>query len=100
MTNAHHAVSMRSCVAVLRMSERGWEATEIDRAPDRFVHEIEIGDADGKLETHVAADKQQRVRRCRWKDGSFERDELFTLTKGDITFGLTPCVDTAWLSGN
>ncbi|MBM4383124.1 MAG: VCBS repeat-containing protein [Deltaproteobacteria bacterium] len=35
-------------VAVLRAQEGGgWAATELDRKPDTFVHEIELGDLDG-----------------------------------------------------
>ena len=35
-------------VAVLRAKDGGgWQATELDRKPDTFVHEIEIGDLDG-----------------------------------------------------
>jgi len=34
-------------VAVLSRGESGWEATEIDRKPKTFVHEVELGDLDG-----------------------------------------------------
>ena len=35
-------------VAVLRAKDGGgWQATELDRKPDTFVHEIELGDLDG-----------------------------------------------------
>jgi hypothetical protein len=35
-------------VAVLRPNDRGhWDVTELDRKPDTFVHEIELGDLDG-----------------------------------------------------
>lgn len=34
-------------VAVLTHSDTGWEATEIDRKPNTFVHECELGDLDG-----------------------------------------------------
>ncbi|HRX84726.1 MAG TPA: hypothetical protein P5572_06860 [Phycisphaerae bacterium] len=34
-------------VAVLGQTDDNWTITEVDRAPDTFVHEIEIGDVDG-----------------------------------------------------
>lgn len=34
-------------IAVLRQSEDGWSATEIDRKQKTFVHEAELGDLDG-----------------------------------------------------
>jgi hypothetical protein len=34
-------------VAVVRAKAGGWEAIELDRRPDTFVHEIELGDLDG-----------------------------------------------------
>jgi hypothetical protein len=39
-------------VAVLQQDANGWQATELDKRPGIFVHEIEIGDVDGdgKLE--------------------------------------------------
>ncbi len=34
-------------IAVATKSDQGWNISEIDREPDIFVHEIEIGDVDG-----------------------------------------------------
>lgn len=47
-------------VAVLSRSESGWEATEIDRKPERFVHEVELGDLDGDGLLEIYATPSER----------------------------------------
>ena len=42
-------------VAVLKKDGDAWKATEIDKKPDTFVHEIEIGDLDGDKTLEVYA---------------------------------------------
>ena len=51
-------------VAVVRPDERGgFRATEPDRKPDTFVHEIEVGDldGDGTLEVYATPSRPQRA---------------------------------------
>ncbi|MBU0638421.1 MAG: VCBS repeat-containing protein [Planctomycetes bacterium] len=42
-------------VAVLTRAESGWQAQEIDRQPQTFVHEIELGDLDGDAQLEIYA---------------------------------------------
>lgn len=50
-------------VAVLRPEADGFSVTEIDRKPDTFVHEIEIGDVDGDgvLEVYATPSEPNRL---------------------------------------
>ena len=50
-------------VAVLRPREAGFEVVELDREPDTFVHEIEIGDLDGDgvLEVYATPSEPNRL---------------------------------------
>lgn len=50
-------------VAVLRPGEAGFEVTELDRKPDTFVHEIEVGDldGDGTLEVYATPSEPNRL---------------------------------------
>jgi hypothetical protein len=50
-------------VAVLRPSAQGFEVVELDRKPDTFVHEIEIGDLDGDgvLEVYATPSEPNRL---------------------------------------
>ena len=50
-------------VALIRPGPAGWEVTEIDEEPDKFVHEIEIGDldADGVLEVYATPSDPNRL---------------------------------------
>lgn len=42
-------------VATLRPGESGWQVTRIDREPNTFVHEIEIGDLNGDAQLEIYA---------------------------------------------
>jgi hypothetical protein len=50
-------------VAVLRPAGPGFNAVELDRKPDTFVHEVEIGDLDrdGKLELYATPSEPNRL---------------------------------------
>jgi hypothetical protein len=50
-------------VAVLRPSADGFTAVELDRKPNTFVHEVEIGDLDrdGKLEVYATPSEPNRL---------------------------------------
>lgn len=50
-------------VSVLVRSADGWQATEIDRKPDTFVHEVELGDlnGDGVAEVYATPSQPNRL---------------------------------------
>ncbi|MBW2535058.1 MAG: VCBS repeat-containing protein, partial [Deltaproteobacteria bacterium] len=67
-----------------------WEPEELDRKPDTFVHEIEIGDLDGDGNKEFYATPSQpntlsgeaqggRVTRFAWNGEKFERSEVVAL---------------------
>jgi len=77
-------------VAVVWRRESGWEAQELDRKADTFVHEIEVGDldGDGKLEfyatpsqpnTASGEDQGGKITRYAWTGDKFERSEVVAL---------------------
>jgi hypothetical protein len=77
-------------IAVIWRKESGWEAQEIDRKADTFVHEIEVGDldGDGNLEfystpsqpnTASGAEQGGRIMRYAWTGEKFEASEVVSL---------------------
>jgi hypothetical protein len=77
-------------VAVVWRKKEGWEAEELDRTPDTFVHEIEVGDldGDGKLEfyatpsqpnTASGVDQGGKIARYAWNGEKFEKSEVVSL---------------------
>jgi hypothetical protein len=59
-------------VAVLTHSANGWQATEIDRKPKTFVHEVELGDLDGDGVAEIYATPSQPNR----MDGTAQPGEI------------------------
>lgn len=59
-------------VAVLRPRDRSFEVVELDRRPDTFVHEVEVGDldGDGALEVYATPSEPNRL------DGSVQSGEV------------------------
>lgn len=68
-----------------------WKTELIDRDSGGFEHATTLGDldGDGRQEIYVAADNQRRVRRYRWQDGKWQREDLYTIGESKITFGIT-----------
>jgi len=69
-------------IAVVRARDGGgWDATELDRKPDTFVHEIELGDldGDGTLEIYATPSAPNKL------DGTPQPGEVvrFTPAKGE-----------------
>ena len=77
-------------IAVVWRKESGWEAQELDRKADTFVHEIEVGDldGDGKLEffstpsqpnTASGVEQGGKIMRYSWTGEKFEASEVVAL---------------------
>ncbi|MCU0663579.1 MAG: VCBS repeat-containing protein [Myxococcota bacterium] len=82
-------------VAVMMRKGDAWETLELDRKPETFVHEIEIGDLDGdsKLEFYAtpsepntASGKDQggMIVRYAWDGAKFVRSEVASFDKRHI----------------
>ena len=82
-------------VAVLQKTGDTWEATQIDQAPDIFVHEIEIGDVDGDglneiFATPSAPNKVDGTPQPGWiviyryEDGKFSRHVVEEFTERHV----------------
>ncbi|MFH0981159.1 MAG: VCBS repeat-containing protein [Planctomycetota bacterium] len=93
------ASAFRSGIWIIRPEGETWAAERIDDDSSGYEHATALADldGDGKLEIYAAADDQQQLRRYCWNGATFERTDLFKLTKGDITFGLMPCSNPACL---
>jgi hypothetical protein len=74
-------------VAVVRRTASGWEAMELDRSENTFVHEIEIGDLDGDNRPEIYATPSRpnlgsggaqpgQVTRYRWTGDSFVKETV------------------------
>jgi hypothetical protein len=72
-------------VAVVRRTSAGWEPMELDREPDTFVHEVEVGDVDGDGTPEVYSTPSRpnlgtggaqpgKIKRYRWTGTGFESD--------------------------
>jgi hypothetical protein len=85
---------------IIKPTAHGWVTQLIDADASGYQNASTLADmdGDGSLEIYVAADDQQKLRRYRWTGGQFERTDLFTLTKGDITWCLTPCLNARCLA--
>ncbi len=59
-------------VAVLRAAEQGFEVVELDREPNTFVHEVEVGDLDGDGVPEVYATPSEPNR----LDGSAQKGQV------------------------
>lgn len=77
-------------VAVVWRRADKWEPQELDRKPDTFVHEIEIGDLDknGKLEIYATPSEPNtvsgegqggKIARYAWDGKGFKRDDVVSL---------------------
>ncbi|HUT77037.1 MAG TPA: VCBS repeat-containing protein [Polyangia bacterium] len=77
-------------VAVAWNRPEGWRTEEIDREPDTFVHEIEVGDldGDGRLEIYATPsrpntasgiDQGGKITRYAWNGTRFERSDVALL---------------------
>jgi hypothetical protein len=93
------ASGFRSGLWLVEPDGEGWSTRLIDRDSSGYEHATTLADmdGDGAPEIYVASDDQRQLRRYRWNGESFERTELLPLAKGDITFGLMPCLDSASL---
>jgi hypothetical protein len=95
------ASGFRSGLWLVEQGDDGWTTRLIDRDSSGYEHATTLADLDrdGQLEIYVAADDQRQLRRYRWNGESFDRTDLLDLAKGDITFGLMPCLDAGSLGG-
>ena len=93
------ASTFKSGIWIIKPEGEQWTTDLIDGDSSGYEHATTLADTDGDgaLEIYVAADDQQQLRRYRWTGDEFERTDLFSLTKGDITFGLMPCLNAACL---
>ena len=85
---------------MIKPTGQGWVTQLIDADSSGYQHATTLADmdGDGRLEIYVATDDKQRVRRYRWTGEQFDRTDLFTLTKGDITWCLMPCLNAKCLA--
>ena len=95
------ASAYNSGLWIIKPAGEKWTTDLIDRGSSGYEHATALADmdGDGMLEIYVAADDQQQLRRYRWIGEEFERTDLCNLTKGDITFGLMPCLNATCLGG-
>jgi hypothetical protein len=93
------ASAFKSGLWIIKPAGEKWTTDRIDPDSSGYEHATALADmdGDGTPEIYVAADDQQKLRRYRWTGEEFERTDLCTLTKGDITFGLMPCLNATCL---
>ena len=76
-------------VAVMKRTKSGWEPIEIDREPNTFVHEVEVGDVDGDGTAEIYATPSHpnkgtggpqpgKVTRYQWNGERFEREVVIS----------------------
>jgi len=94
------ASAFKSGLWMIKHTDSGWETHLIDADSSGYEHASTLADldGDGHLEIYVADDNGHRLRRYRWTGQDFDRTDLLDLTKGDITFGLTPCLNPRCLT--
>jgi hypothetical protein len=70
----------------------GWKGTVIDAQSSGFEHPVCLTDldGDGALEIYVGAEDQQQLVQYKWSGGTFAKQVIASLAKGDITWNITP----------
>ena len=94
------AAAYKSGLWMIKPKGQEWAIELIDKDSGGYEHATVLADMDGDgvLEIYAAADDQQQLRRYRWTGEKFERTDLFTLPKGNITFGLMPCLEAKYFT--
>ena len=89
------ASAFKSGIWMIEPEGDRWVTRLIDADSSGYEHASALADldGDGKLEIYVGDDDGQMLRRYLWNGQEFERRDLLRLTRGDITFGLMPCVE-------
>lgn len=89
------ATAYKSGIWVIEQQDDGWEPQRIDEDSSGYEHASTLADldGDGTVELYVAADDQGKLRRYVWNGQSYEREELLSIQKGDITFGVAAWPD-------
>jgi hypothetical protein len=88
------ASGMNSGVWLLEPRAAGeWTKTLIDAESSGYEHATLVADVDGDGidEIYVAADRQNSLRRYRWREGAFQRTKLADLSDRAITFHIGFC---------
>ena len=85
------ASAFKSGIWLIRKDNDGWHKELIDDDSSGFEHATIIADlnGDGLSEIYVAADDQGAVRKYTWDGKRFQREEIFKLPEGNITFNIT-----------
>jgi hypothetical protein len=84
------AGAMTSGLWLFARAGESWTKTLVDAASSGFEQPVHLADLDGDraLEIYVGAEDQHELRRYRWRGGTFARELVVPLKKGDITWNI------------